>query len=472
MNRMRHAACRRALVDGDLNPDVALHLDECERCRAFSRDLAQVSEYVGAMAPGSAPNGLADRVVAHVRAAGPASELEAGADVLDLRRARGGGWAGTQRKPLLASLSVAASLILLVGVLAAVVPRGGDAPPVAVPGSPEEIDPLLAAAERTLETGTARVRLSGTASATIEAPTALVAPEVEFPDAAVAFEPPPFVAPPEPDFSGAPPEQQDEMRRQYQAQVDEMQRQHDEFVAESRRQYEQLQQDAAEVFSQIEIPSRFSFEMSVSAEGAIRFPDRMRLDGEMTVAKAEPSLPVDLSGTFGVAVDGDVTYTRGPDSAWVAVPGAMGPLGPLMADPDGLARLIGAARGDVSDLGEEELDGFRVRHFRFSVDAGVFAPAGTDAEGSVDVWIGVDDSIVHKMVSTSSSDFGDPSGFSSSMEASMTLELYDFGADVTVEIPAESGTSSAPLGPSALLAPFDTGMAAGLFYTVSGGVNG
>ena len=64
---MRHRGCRRALLDGELDPEIVSHLDTCDRCRGFARDLGQLAEYVQALAPGSTPPGLAERVIAHLR---------------------------------------------------------------------------------------------------------------------------------------------------------------------------------------------------------------------------------------------------------------------------------------------------------------------------------------------------------------------------------------------------------------------
>lgn len=461
---MRHPACRHALLDGDLNPEVAQHLEECGRCRAFARDLAQVSEYARAMAPDAAPAGLADRVIAHVRVAPAGSpgvidlEEEARRDPAPRRS-----WPGTQRAPLLATLSVAAVMMLLVGVLA-VMPRGGDAPRLAAPPEPEQLDPLLTAAERTLEAGTARVRVSGSATATITPPDDLAVPDVNLSIPAGTFEPPPFQPPPPPDYSTAPPEQHEEMRRQYDAQVEDMRRQYDAYVEQTRQQYEQLRRNSSELFSGIDLPDEFSFEMRITGTGAVEFPDRMRIDGEMRVVKAEPELPADPSGDFGVAVDGDRTFVRSPDGVWVEVPSVAGPLTPVLADPDGVADLLSGARGEVDDLGVEELDGFPVHHYRFDLDAGLFGPAGSDAEGSADVWIGVDDGIVHKLVAASSADHHDGSGFRARMRSTMTLELFDFGADVSVEMPTSAGTSSSPLGPGAVLTPYESDMSTSFFY--------
>lgn len=453
---MRHSACRQALLDGDLRPEVAEHLDQCQRCRRFARDLAQVAVHAAEMAPGPTPPDLADRVMARVRERAVAGDAPAVAALADGHDGR-----VIASRPALAALSVAAVMVLLVGVLAAF-PRD-DAADVAQPDAPAEIDAILAAAERTVDAGTARIRLRGTASGTITPPTDLPTPEFTLPPVA-GFEPPPFQAPPPPDYSQLPPEQQEQFRQQYDDSIAESERQYNAFLEESRQSYDEYSSRAQDAFEGLDLPDEYSFEMSIQAEGAVVFPDRMRIDGEMEVRAG--SLPGDPSGTFGVAVDLGTSYLLSPDGAWLRVPGVGGPLEPLLADPHGIVRLVVGATGDVSDLGEEELGGFAVRHYRFTVDASVFAPAGAGATGSgrVDVWVGVDTRVVHKLVSTASSDYSGGGGFRSRIDSSMTMELYDFGADVTVEIPQVSGSASAALGAAAVLTPFEGDMATSFFY--------
>lgn len=461
---MRHSACRRALIEGELDPEVASHLETCDRCHSFARDLGQVAEYAQAMAPGPTPPGLAERVIARVTGTPPSTETDEVDDaVIDPRRGTDTAWPGTQRKPLLATMAVAAVMLLLVGALATVARLGGNEPPAASPEHPEEIDALLAAAEHTLSAGTARVRLSGTARATVRPPRDLALPNLEFARTPPAFDPPAFDPPPPPDFSQMPPEQAEEALRAYEQQVDEMRRQYDAFVEETRRQYEQFRRDTSQVFADRAIPDEFSVELTISGTGAVRFSDTMRIDGEIQIqAAAETS----LTGTyeFAVAVDGLTTVVRSPDGSWVEVPAPVGPLTPILADADGVASLLTGAKGTVDDRGRENLDGFRVRHYRFDVDSEVFGNGTARANGSVDVWIGVDDGVVHKLVASSSAHHQDPSGFESRMDSSMTLELFDFGTDVSVAIPEADATSSAPLGPAALLAPYEATMVASLYY--------
>ena len=481
---MRHSACRRALIEGDLHPEVAEHLEACERCRGFARDLGQLAEYAQAMAPGPAPEGLADRVIAHVRQAGAsAADPDAVITPVDLDRERAARRSPLTQRPVVAVLSIAAVAALVLGALAVLPRSADDGTQVADDGDRSAtIDPLLAAARETIDTRTARVRLSGTAHATITPPDTLAFPEVQLPAVPTeALTPPPFQPPPEPDYSQIPPDQQEETRRQYEEYVEESRRQYEEYAATAEAMYEEqyrrMQSDAASVFAQIEIPDQYSFDMTIEGTGAVEFPDRMRVDGEMKVETSEPgALPLDPSAPFGVAVDGDRTLMRSPDGSWIEVPGAAGPLSLLLADPNGVARLLEGAKGEVDDLGVETIEGVDVRHYRFRVKASLVAASpridgdpsrdasDADAEVTAEAWIGVDDDIVYKMTVRSSSSYDGGGGFTSRVESAMTLELFDFGATVAVEIPETTASSSAPLGPSALLAPYTSDMAAGFFY--------
>lgn len=467
---IRHATCRQALLDGDLRPEVAAHLDDCERCRRFATDLGQVGEYAAAMDPGPAPDGMADRVIAAVLAAPQTTASEPGGNgaVVDLDRAR----SARGRGPLVASLAVAALVALVVGSLA-LVPRGGDSPQVATPGE-STADALLISAERALEAGTARVRLRGTTTATITPPALPALPEVQF-NATPPPPPemPPFQPPPPPDYSQMPDDQREQAQREYEQFVAEARARHEQFAAESRRQYEEqferMQSAAGSVLDAIQVPDEFSFTAEIAGDGAVEFPDRMRIDGEMTV-DAKPAPPgANRTTPFGFAVDGSRSLVRSPDGTWVEVPSTGGPLMPFLGAGDGIATILRGSAGKIDDLGVEKIAGVSVRHLRFRLESSVLttgAPPGADvsASGSAEVWIGVDDDVVYRMSSRSTSSFRDATGFSSSVESTMLLELYDFGAEVSVEIPEAGGSVSSPLGPSAVLTPFNPDMAAGFFY--------
>ncbi len=450
---MRHTACRRALLDGDLVPEVAEHLDACDRCAAFARDLGQVSEYAQELTPPPAPDGLADRVVTHVKRSAAAGSAVADLDLArDARAQRSVDRLlhGPRRGPLLSSVAVAAVMLLLVGVLAALpgVRPGG--------GGDDRLDPLLTAAESTRDTGSARVRLNGTTSMTVTVDqSTFTPPEIEVFDEIPEFEPPSFDPPPPPDVEGAPEEAREQMLDDYQRMVDELEAQQERF-AEEQRQLEAFREDARRNLEAVEIPDEFSFEMEITGEGVVVFPDGLEIDGQLVITDAEPPLGGDATSSLGVIVADGTTFVQGSGGPWFEVGAATGPLGPVLADADGVATMLRGADGDADDLGEEQLGDERVRHLRYPLTSALVAPPDADVTATVDVWVGTDDDVVRKLEAATTVDHA-TNGFGARIESRMTLELFDFGADVSVEAPSAVGQASSPLGPIAVLDPFDPG---------------
>lgn len=471
---MRHSACRHALLDGALDPDVAEHLEQCERCLAFSRDLAQVSEYAAQMAPPAAPTGLADRVIAHVHQTGLTGEAGDGVehDTVELdelaeqrqRRASNPLLTGTGRNPLLAVTAVAAVMLLLVGVLALLPANRSDRSEVAE----GEIDPLLAAAQGTLDSGSARVELTGRARVRATIPLDQIPrPEMEF--APQLPEPPPFQPPPPPDLSDLPPEARQQVEEGYAQATAEMEAAYEQFQTESERQYQQLRDDAAELFEQVSIPHEFSFEASLSGAGEVAFPDRLQMTGAIDITDAQPALPADLSDHFAVVVAGGETYSQTPDGRWLVVPGASGPLGPMVIDADGVANLLGGAQEGVEDLGEEILHNETVRHYRFGVDDDVFSAPGVEIDAESEVWVG-DDDVVRRLRTSAVSRETDESGMTVEVDTVLTLDLSEFGVDVDVQAPEATGEADSPFGAAAVLFPHDDAFATSFHFGIGGGL--
>lgn len=462
---MRHAACRRALLDGDLVPEVAEHLEVCDRCATFARDLGQVSQYAQDLTPPRAPEGLADRVITHVKRSAAAGPAVADPDVAREARAErpvNRLLRGPRHGPLLSSVAVAAVMLLLVGVLAAL--------PGVRPDGDDDLDPLLTAAESTLDAGSARVRLSGTTSMTVTVDrSTFTPPEVEVFEEIPAFEPPSFEPPPPPDLEGIPEEFRDQVLEDYERSIRQFRAEQERTADDHRRQIEQLRQDPRGAFESLRVPDEFSFEMEVTGEGVVVFPDRLRIEGQMEIVDAEP--PVDGNGglgvDFGVVVADDATFVRGPNRQWFEVGTSTGPLGPVLVDADGVAAMLQGAEGDAEDLGEERLGDETVHHLRFPLTGSVVAPPDADATATVDVWVGADDDIVRKLEVSTSVDHASGDGFGARMESRMTLELFDFGAHVSIEAPAAAGRASSPLGPAAVLDPFDAAFGPSFHFGVT-----
>lgn len=479
---MRHAACRRALLDGDLDPEVAEHLDQCERCRAYSRDLGLVSEYAALLDPGPAPAGLATRVVDHVRTAGTAGTANTSGTAgtagtsggapeapspgppiveLDTRRAGVPSLSPGRRGPLLASLSIAAVMMLLVGVLATF--QNGR--PADRTAAAPALDPLLTAAERTAAARSARLHLTGTATMRVTVPSDVrpALPKIEFSrqPQEPAFEPPPL-----PSLDQVPAELRAEMRRQYDEQVARARQEYERFAGAMRQRLQALESDTTGTLSRIEVPHEFSFEAGISGEGEVAFPDRLRLRGSVNIVDARPALSSQTPGDYEVVVVGPNAFYRGPEGAWLRIPGPSGPLGPLVLDPGGIRRLLTGSQPGTDDLGRERLDGEWVHHYRFQVAASTFGADGSTA-ATADAWIGADH-VLRKLTTASVGRHHSSDGFSSELTTRMTLRLDHFGADVSIEAPEARGQASSPFGPAAVLYPFADGFGVSFYYGIEG----
>jgi hypothetical protein len=95
-----------------------------------------------------------------------------------------------------------------------------------------------------------------------------------------------------------------------------------------------------------------------------------------------------------------------------------------------LARL--ASLGDVKDLGAEQVDGVDTTHYR-----GHFAKVtATQSAGPFDVWVGKDDGYVRRVQFATAA-------AGSATRSLITMNLSDFGKDVTVTVPSAAETADA-----------------------------
>ena len=123
------------------------------------------------------------------------------------------------------------------------------------------------------------------------------------------------------------------------------------------------------------------------------------------------------------------------------------------SDPRKLLDLIQAVSGEIETVGTEQLRGVETTHYRVTVDPlayeklappdkpqkldslveGMAAQSGP-REVPVDIWID-ETGFVRKLTMAFSATQPDVSG---SSEVSMSFELYDYGADVDIELPPAS----------------------------------
>lgn len=207
--------------------------------------------------------------------------------------------------------------------------------------------------------------------------------------------------------------------------------------------------DGEDVAQLLEEGLNLSF--SIDTQGAMVLPDRMQMDGTVTT-RSDVELPDAGSVGFGFVAIGDEAWISVLDMGWIAMPVDQDPFGPLVIEPEELTgSFLREPVGDVEDLGIEDLDGERVRHLRFEIEAPTLDDDAqvpgveVTAEGlwSSDAWIGVDDDLLRRLDFSSQGSFAPEDGQATpmfgDMEGSWTLtmsmRLSDFDADIAIEPP-------------------------------------
>lgn len=204
-------------------------------------------------------------------------------------------------------------------------------------------------------------------------------------------------------------------------------------------------------------------EDAVSVEGEVDFPaGRAALETQ----RLETGRPeTDQRGR--TVIDGDVAYQRGSVAdrssngsgrIWIrhedprgVFPRMLGPSANAAGSPDP-AHLLAAlddVRGDVEPLGDDEVRDVAVEGFAFRARADALAgdadlpPASADAEIAFEVWLDADDRVRRLTATFDLADFVPPdAGGAEQVPEGMdkgivrvVLELFDFGAEVTIEVP-------------------------------------
>ncbi|HVM41652.1 MAG TPA: hypothetical protein VM618_12835, partial [Acidimicrobiia bacterium] len=239
---------------------------------------------------------------------------------------------------------------------------------------------------------------------------------------------------------------------------------HDDYIRRSQERIAELRADAAAALERArdQIPDRFSAEAEISGDGEVVFGEALRVDGSVDLVSSNAGPDTSAAGSFRLVVQGSEARYLGPEGQWIAVPGPAGPLGTLMLDPSGVTRLLNDARTGVEDLGEDEIDGRRVRGYRFGVGSSVLAGVDDGADGTAEAWVDVEDEVLLRLTirSTVRHDEGPRRGV---LRTTLTMDLTDFGADVSVDVPPAQGRASSPLGPAAILYPFDAGFSVSFY---------
>ncbi|HVF06481.1 MAG TPA: hypothetical protein VNA20_16690 [Frankiaceae bacterium] len=402
---MTHDDVRAALVSGEPVPAAAReHLNRCDACLAFAQGLDRARRAAPMLVPAAPPAGLADRVLGAVLAApaGAASDDVSDEVVTPLHPVLPGG-RGRAPRPFhqraLIRVAVAVAATLVVGAAAFVLRDAEDPTPEVV---------LAAAARRTAEAGTAKVRVEGT--------TTFVVPVAQDPKT-----PPDYASVPE--SLRAHVEEQwrsvmaafAEAMRLAQEQIDNALGQIDDVIGGFTGSYpprgqrpSQPPRPARPLPSQPSLPESIRTTVTLRASGDVSFTDRLRLNG---------TVGVDTEADLDVVAGRDVVAVRTEGSSWAVAEAKAGPLSTVIGGPDALLRAVGSA-DDVTAVVEGRRYSFRV-----------VIPDGTTLSGEADL----DDAGMLTAVRLTGSGRNGIPGAGTSWHTDLRVRLSDPGAPVAPE---------------------------------------
>ncbi len=177
--------------------------------------------------------------------------------------------------------------------------------------------------------------------------------------------------------------------------------------------------------------------ITVSGPGMVSFPDESVLDTTSTFAGGFfDMLPDEHSST--VTKD-DETYVSCDGAPYeLEVEGDEGQCGALAVGtaffgPDAGVSLLDRATDDITTVDVEDIDGRPATHYELEVD---LADAGAEPEpATFDVWIGVDDGLIHQLTVTTDSSIPLEWGgttYELPITLEMTYQLGQFGEPVEI----------------------------------------
>jgi hypothetical protein len=177
--------------------------------------------------------------------------------------------------------------------------------------------------------------------------------------------------------------------------------------------------------------------LEVSGDGEFAARDRVRLSADVAVRE-----PADTGGAFDLVRVGEDVFVRVEDAGWRAVSTRL-PSRVLRPVALGLGKLSDWIREDArraTPAGRETIDGIEAERYRLELPA--------RAEGvtkQVDVWIGVEDELVHRVLITH-----DVSRSFAALSGRLDIRLFDHGADLRIEVPEGAEPATAPAFPPGL----------------------
>lgn len=210
--------------------------------------------------------------------------------------------------------------------------------------------------------------------------------------------------------------------------------------------------------------------MNIAGQGAMDM-DAQIAHMTMTMESDDPAMAMADVGEIEMVMDGLKVYTKYPPEVMASLPGNkpwalidMQAVGESQgmdyaalaqtsgSDPSQMLQYLNGVSGNVDTVGREDIGGVTATHYKATVDLSrVSDEAPADIRKAVrasieamqeqigkstipvDVWIG-DDGFLRRMTMSMQSDGGAQGPFS----MAMTLDMYDFGEAVSVEVPPAS----------------------------------
>ncbi len=225
--------------------------------------------------------------------------------------------------------------------------------------------------------------------------------------------------------------------------------------------------------------AKVTMEMTVEAAGQalnITADGAMDLEAQlahmtMSMSSDDPAMGMPAMSGIEMVTDGFKVYTKYPPEMAASIPGGkpwsmidmqavsesqgmdLGAMSQTTgSDPTQMLQYLNGVAGDVETVGEDEVRGVKATHYRATIDFDKIAdqaPADLreavrltvdalqeqvgETSMPIEVWIGTD-GLVRRMTMTMETDEGPQGPF----KMDMTMEFYDFGAVVNVEIPDPS----------------------------------
>jgi hypothetical protein len=169
--------------------------------------------------------------------------------------------------------------------------------------------------------------------------------------------------------------------------------------------------------------------VALEASGGTAFGDRMQLTGSLEVQENSAGVVI-AEGRFNQLVAGGETYVLAEGGYRQAT--GPPPLGQILQSSDSPLKVLRTgAKGEVQDLGEEQLEGEPVHHYRFQVPPTVFQsplPATEASDWTTDVWVGTGDGLLRRFQATAEGQSTDPIPID--WRTSLGVDLSDFGGAV------------------------------------------